>query len=403
MVALRSSPGERPSSFRRVFPLVVFGLVALLIASCGTQHSGAPTGAEGPPPPPKPPSVQLTPVDGAQGVSPTGAVTATATNARITKVVMTSATGERVEGSVAAQGAGWSVGEPLGYGKTYTLEVAAQGSGGQLITKRSQFSTLEPEHTTYVSMNPVDGQTVGVGQPLAFYFSEDAPPPDKKRAEQAIRIRTEPHVEGAFYWFDNREVHWRPEEYWKPGTTVTIDVDVYGKDLGGGVYGQADRTATVTIGDSVVLRADGASHRMSVEVDDRVVRTIPISIGQPSFPSHNGVHVVMRKSPTYLMDSRTYGLPLDEGGYKTEVKWAVRISNGGEFLHAAPWSVAAQGERNVSHGCINMSTADAKWVYDLLDKGDVVKITNSGGPPLPSWDGFGDWQVPWSEWVGGNR
>ena len=103
------------------------------------------------------------------------------------------------------------------------------------------------------------------------------------------------------------------------------------------------------------------------------------------------------------MDSTTYGLPLDQGGYRTEVKWAVRISNGGEFLHAAPWAAGDLGQRNVSHGCINMSNADAKAVYDLLKKGDVVEITNSGGPELKSTNGFGDWQVPWDEWLSGNR
>ncbi|WP_310270168.1 L,D-transpeptidase [Haloactinomyces albus] len=375
----------------------------MTIAGCGStsgSRTGSPTTA--PPEPPKPPSVRLAPADGAQDVSPVGTIEATASNATITEVAMTNSSGEKVDGSVAPDGTSWAVGEPLGYGKTYTLEVSARGPNDRLITERSKFTTLTPEHTTYVSMNPLDGQTVGVGQPLAFYFSDDAPPPDRKRAEKAINISTDPHVEGAFHWFDDREVHWRPKEYWEPGTKVTINVDVYGKKLGDGLYGESDRTATVTIGDSVVLRADGASHQMSVEVNGEVVRTIPISMGRSSFPSHRGVHVVMRKSPTYLMDSTTYGLSLDEGGYKTEVQWAVRISNGGEFLHAAPWSVADQGERNVSHGCINMSTSDAKWVYDLVKKGDIVKITNSGGPPLQSWDGFGDWQIPWSEWVQGN-
>ncbi|WP_246195574.1 L,D-transpeptidase [Halopolyspora algeriensis] len=378
--------------------------MATVLAGCaGSPGSGAGSPTASPSASPRPPSIRFTPVDDAQDVPPKGTIKAVASHATITEAVMTNASGEKVDGSLAPDRTSWSAGEPLGYGKTYTLAVTARAANGRTITERSEFSTLTPEHTTYVSMNPLDGQTVGVGQPLAFYFSDDAPPPDKKRAEQAITVRTDPHVEGAFYWFDDREVHWRPREYWEPGTTVHVDIDVYGRNLGNGVYGKSDRTATITIGDSVILRADGASHRMSVEVDGEVVRTIPISMGRPSFPSHNGVHVVMRKSPTYLMDSTTYGLSLDEGGYKTEVKWAVRISNGGEFLHAAPWSVADQGKRNVSHGCINMSTSDAEWVYDLLDKGDVVKITNSGGEQLPPWDGFGDWQIPWSEWVQGNH
>ncbi len=403
MMPVRHAVGGFSLVFRRTVATTVLGLVAVLVAGCsGGSHAvprdTAPPASQGPPAP----AVHVTPADGADDVSPIAPIKATAQHARITKVVMTNAHGERVEGRIAEDGASWSVGEPLGYGKTYTIAVTAKGRDGRVVTERSEFTTLTPEHTTYVSMNPVDGQTVGVGQPLAFYFSENAPAPDKERAEQAISIKTDPAVEGAFYWIDDREVHWRPKEYWQPGTTITVTVDVYGKNLGNGVYGEADRSATIAIGDSVILRADGATHRMSVEVNGEVVRTIPVSLGSPKHPSHNGVHVVMRKHPTYVMDSRTFGLPLDEGGYKIETKWAVRISNSGEFLHSAPWSVAAQGKRNVSHGCINMSPADAKWVYDLVQKGDVVEITHSGGPPLPVWDGFGDWQLSWEQWLRGN-
>lgn len=272
------------------------------------------------------------------------------------------------------------------------------------MTQRSTFTTLQPRAQTYVSMNPVDGETVGVGQPVAFYFSKNAPPPDKAKVEQAIRVTTEPHVDGAFYWYNSREVHWRPQHFWQPGTQVTVDADIYGKDLGYGVYGQEDRHSSFRVGDAVVLRADGANHQMSVEVNGRVQQTVPVSLGKPEAPSSNGTHVVTTKYPDYVMDSSTFGVPADApGGYRTDVKWAVRISNSGEFLHAAPWSVAQQGHANVSHGCINMSNADAKAVYDLLKKGDVVEITNSGGPELKSTNGFGDWQVPWDEWLSGNR
>ncbi|QGK69102.1 L,D-transpeptidase family protein [Allosaccharopolyspora coralli] len=369
----------------------------MLVAGCGGGPTGEGAGPEAPPP-----RVEFSQPDGAQGVPPTAPVNATVSNGTITEAVMVNDDGKQVDGAIAEDGLSWTAGEPLGYGKEYTLTVTADGGNGP-VTQQRAFTTVQPDAQTYVSMNPLDGQTVGVGQPLAFYFSADAPAPDKAKAEEAIKIHTEPAVDGEFYWFDDREVHWRPREFWQPGTEITINAQVYGKDLGNGVWGQEDRSATVTIGDSVILRADGASHQMSVEVNGQVQRTIPVSLGKPEFPSNNGTHVVTEHHATKLMDSSTYGLPVEQGGYMTEVDWAVRISNGGEFLHAAPWSVADQGRRNVSHGCINMSDADAKWVYDLLKKGDVVEITNSGGPDLRSWDGFGDWQVPWEEWVQGNR
>lgn len=397
MKVLRN-PGGGSARVSRWLACLVLGLIAVLVTACGGSGASGQNEQSTPDP-----VVQFSPEDGAEGVSPADPVSVTVQHGKIDEAVLTNDEGEEIPGEVSEDGTKWTVGQKLGYNRTYTLEVTVRGEGGSTVTEKAEFSTINPENQTYVSMNPLDGQTVGVGQPLAFYFSSDSPAPDKEKAEQAIKIQTEPAVEGAFYWFNDREVHWRPKEYWKPGTTVRVSIDVYGRDLGNGVWGEEDREATINIGDSVILRADGATHQMTVEKNGEVLRTIPVALGKPDFPSNNGVHVVTEHHATKIMDSTTYGLPLDQGGYRTEVKWAVRISNGGEFLHAAPWAAGDLGQRNVSHGCINMTDEDAKWVYDLLKKGDVVIITNSGGPDLRPWDGFGDWQIPWEQWVQGNK
>jgi lipoprotein-anchoring transpeptidase ErfK/SrfK len=211
-------------------------------------------------------------------------------------------------------------------------------------------------------------------------------------------------VEGAFYWFSNKEVHWRPMDFWRPGTKVVVDINVYGKDLGNGIFGEEDRHITFNIGDAVIAEADGASHHMVVKINGVVAREMPVSLGKPKAPSSNGVHVVTEHHPTKIMDSSSYGVPVDSpDGYRTTVEWAVRISNGGAFVHSAPWSVADQGRRNVSHGCVNASPQNAKWFFDTVKKGDVVIIRNAGGPDLQSWDGFGDWQIPWPQWVAGGQ
>ena len=49
----------------------------------------------------------------------------------------------------------------------------------------------------------------------------------------------------------------------------------------------------------------------------------------------------------------------------------------GEFLHAAPWSVSAQGSYNVSHGCVGMSTDNAAWLFNLTHRGDPVEVTGT--------------------------
>jgi lipoprotein-anchoring transpeptidase ErfK/SrfK len=341
----------------------------------------------------------MNPADRTMDVSPIAPIGVSVTNGTLERVSMANPAGEEVDGELAADDTSWKATEPLGYGKTYMITSTATGRTGEPVNRTTSFTTLQPRALAYPSMNPLDGQTIGVGQPLAIYFGEAIE--NKQAAEDSIRIETDPRVEGAFYWFSDSEVHWRPKEFWAPGTTITMDIDIYGKDLGNGVYGEEDRQATFTVGDSKIAYADAASHQMTVEINGEVVRTIPISMGEPKFPSNNGIHVVTEQHRSYKMDSSTYGLMPDEGGYVTTVEYASRISNGGEFVHAAPWSAGAQGERNVSHGCINMSTENARWFYDTFGKGDVVIQTNTGGPQLQPWDGFGDWQIPWEQWQTG--
>ncbi|WP_233440122.1 L,D-transpeptidase [Lentzea atacamensis] len=339
--------------------------------------------------------------NGAVDVSPGLPVIATAADGKLTEVKLTNPEGKVVEGKMNPESTQWTNTEPLGYAKTYKLVATATGEDGKPQTKESSFTTVKPRTLTYVSTNPMDGTTIGVGQPLAFYFDE--PVADKVAAEKMLEITTEPKVEGAFYWFNKKEVHWRPEKFWKPGTKITMHIKVYGKHVGDGIYGQEDRTITTTVGDEVIHEADGQTHQVITKVNGQVVRTMPTSMGKPADATPTGTYVLMEKHSHMIMDSTTYGLALENGGYRTPVDWAYRMSNSGIFFHSAPWSIGDQGRRNVSHGCLNLSPENAKWVFDNSKQGDVVIVKNSGGPVLESWDGFGDWQVPWTQWVQGNR
>jgi lipoprotein-anchoring transpeptidase ErfK/SrfK len=383
--------------------LLVVGALSTLLVACSASAPNPGARQTTPPPPPPPPVASITtdPPDRALGVSPLAPITVTVVKGKLGQVTLTNPQGAPVIGQLEPDGTTWKTTEPLGYGKAYTINANAIGDDNRPVTITSSFRTVAPRTLTYPSINPIDGQTVGVGQPLAVYFDE--PIASKQEAEKSITVTTSPHVEGAFYWFSNKEVHWRPQQFWAPGTHVTVDIHIYGKDLGNGVYGQQDRTSHFTIGDAFIARADGATHQMTVEINSRVVRTMPISMGRPDFASANGVHVVTDRNATKVMDSTTFGLALDAGGYIAKVQWATRISNSGEFVHAAPWSVAQQGNSNVSHGCINLSPDNAKWFFDNVKKGDVVINANTGGPTLKPWDGFGDWQIPWGQWVSGNK
>ncbi|RZS30364.1 peptidoglycan transpeptidase precursor (ErfK-YbiS-YhnG family) [Herbihabitans rhizosphaerae] len=366
--------------------------------SSSPPSSGAPTSSSAP----KQLALALTPADRAADVAPGEPVTVAATDGKLNQVTLTGQDGRQVAGALSPDGTKWQSSEPLGYGKTYTTVAVAQGAGGGTQESRSTFNTARPKRQISLSVNPQDAQTVGVGQPLAFYFSSAVP--DKAAAERAIQINTTPAVEGAFYWMDNNEVHWRPKEFWKPGTKISINAAIYGKHLGGGVYGQEDKRSNVTIGDSVIIRADGGSHQMIVEINGAVARTIPISMGKRGHETPHGTYVVMSEHTNYVMDSSTYGVPIDSPqGYRTPVAVATRVSNSGIFYHSAPWSVKQQGHSNVSHGCINMSTDNAKWLQSISNRGDVFIVANSGGPALQSWDGLGVWQIPWEQWRGGGK
>lgn len=386
--------------------------LGVVVAACSTGAPAAeqPKAGDGKPaastsssqaPAVRPVALALVPADQAANVAPGEPVTVSATDGKLTEVVVTNSDGKPVAGQLASDGSNWRSTEGLGYGKAYTTKATAQGADGKTATAMSSFSTAKPRRQASLSMNPLDGQTVGVGQPLAFYFDTAV---DRAAAQKAIKITTTPQTEGGFYWLSDKEVHWRPRDYWKSGTKITINAGIYGRDLGNGVFGKEDRNAAITIGDSVIALADGQTHQLSVSINGAVARTIPISMGKKGHETPVGTYVLMGEYTNYVMDSSTYGVPVDSpAGYRTKIAYASRMSNSGVFYHSAPWSVRQQGHSNVSHGCLNMSTENAAWMQSIAQKGDIVIVQNSGGPKLEVWDGLGDWQIPWTQWLTGGK
>lgn len=346
------------------------------------------------------PKISASVKDGAVGVAVDQPVTVTAEDGVLGAVTMTNEEGKVVDGELSQDGLTWSTAENLGYNKRYTISARSLGLGG-VTTKQMAFETHSPANLTMPYLMPSDGSTVGIGQPIAVRFDEAIP--DRKAAEKAITVTTTPKVEGAFYWLNNREVRWRPEHYWKPGTTVKVEVDTYGVDLGGGLFGQGSTNTEFTIGDAVIATADDATKTLTVRVNGEVVKTMPISMGKDSTPTDNGIYIVGDRYADLVMDSSTYGVPVNSpDGYRTEVKFATQMSYSGIYVHGAPWSVGSQGYDNVSHGCLNVSTANAQWFYDNTKRGDIVEVVNTVGSTLSGTDGLGDWNIPWSQWRAGN-
>lgn len=228
------------------------------------------------------------------------------------------------------------------------------------------------------SFNPVNGSMVGVAKPIIINFQR--PIADRLMAEQAIHISSNPPVPGKFYWMSDSQVRWRPIDFWPANTTVAIDA--------------SGTRSTFRTGESLIATVDDATHQMTIARNGVLEKTFPVSLGKSKYETKNGTYYVLEKFADMVMDSSTYGVPVDSPeGYKLKVQDAVRIDNGGIFVHSAPWSVADQGKRNVSHGCINLSPANAQWFYDNFGSGDPVVIKNTAGGLYTQPDGAQDWQI----------
>jgi len=374
----------------------------------GTLTTAAPSSTA---PPVSRAVISTVPADAATGASVLEPVVVRAAGGTLEAVVMTNPEGAEITGVLSTDRTTWTSGEPLGYGRSYRIEAAARDSAGLAASASSSFTTVAPAGVIFPSFEPPpDRGQVGVGQPISVIF--DQAPPDKAAAEHALTVTSVPAQVGGWYWVDERTVHYRPQVYWQAGTRVTVDAKVYGLDLGGGLYGETDRTLNLTIGPAKIATIDDATKQMVVTIDGQVAREIPVSMGRDdsvtvdgeviSFVTPSGIYVAQEKYPVRQMSSASYGLPTSyDLGYDQAIPLAVRLSNSGIFAHSAPWSVADQGIRNVSHGCINMPPDAAQWFYDTFSYGDIVQVSGTSTQLAPD-DGYGDWNIPWDQWVQGS-
>lgn len=286
----------------------------------------------------------------------------------------------------------WRVTEPLGYGREYTL--TARDSEGQ--TVESTFETLTPSYKAEAYLMPSDME-VGVGQTVNVQFDISIPDAYKEAAEQTVTVTADPPTEGAFYWVNESQLRWRPKDHWQPGTKVHVEAKPFGVRLGQSTWGGDNVEADFTIGDEVIAYVDNNTKIMTVTKNGETVKTMPVSMGRDGgrWSTPPGTYIIGDKNPSMIMDSETFGLSHEQGGYRTKVNYATQMSYSGIYVHAAPWSVWAQGNTNTSHGCINVSTDNAKWFQDFVKRGDLVVVTNTTGPEFSPYDGLGDWNFDW--------
>jgi lipoprotein-anchoring transpeptidase ErfK/SrfK len=410
---------------------------ALALSACtsaGTTGSGASPGGTGTPSAPsatsqapsstassspvaEPVRITTTPT-AREHVNPTTPVTVTAANGTLSEVKLVNPAGKEVTGAYSSDHTSWHSTEVLGYSKTYHLSARAAGESGEATASaKHTFTTLTPDNMTMPYLNTVygsslqNGATYGVGMIPVVNFDE--PIANKKAAEKALTVTTSPHVDGSWYWVDDHSVHWRPQYYYQPGTKVTVTAKVYGVDVGGGMYGQADQTVSYKIGAKHVAIANAKTHKVKVYFNNKLMRTMPTSMGQGgTVQGKNGPIYLWTMPGTYtvighenpaIMSSDSYGLPKNSPlGYAPEkVYWSTKISTDGIYLHELDATVWAQGHENVSHGCLNLNHDNAEWYYKTSRVGDIVKVVHSGGPVLQVWQG-GDWTLSWSQWKAGS-
>ena len=318
---------------------------------------------------------------------------------------MTNPDGKVVAGAIAADGKSWAVGEPLGFGKVYTVAGTAKGTDGRQVPISGTFTTPGTDTQVRNTIRPTDDEQVGVAVPISVSFGVE--PQDREAIQKLVSITTEPAVEGAWAWLKLDDGRWamvyRTKDYWPAGTKVHVEAKLYGAKLAEGAYGAADITSDFTIGRNQVVVADVNSKEMVVKQDGVVVATYPASYGKgvdangnpdANLITRSGTHVVMEKFPEYLMNNPRYG-------YTNSLqRWAVRISNNGEFIHANPSSSDAQGNTNVTHGCLNLSLENGEAYYNTALYGDPVEVSGTDVQLGPEDGDWYLWAMPWDEWKG---
>jgi len=390
------SQSSNPPPINRRLALATLGLGVFapgLLAACGGTASKQAEKKETPAA-----HITFQPADAADNVVPIAPISVEVHDGWFQHVTLANSSGKPVAGAFNQDRTVYTTTEPLGYETTYTWSGSAVGHDGKAIPVAGKFSTVSPSKKIDGGFQLADGQTVGVAAPIIIQF--DSPISDKAAVEKAISVTTEPPVEGSWAWLPDEakgaRIHYRSREYYPAGTTVNVDAKFYGLPFGEGAYGAQDMSLKIQIGRKQVVKAEVSSHRIQVVRDEGVIMDFPCSYGEADKArnvTRNGIHVVTEKYSDFYMSNPAAGYT------NAHERWAVRISNNGEFIHANPSSAGAQGNSNVTNGCINLSTGDAEQYYGTAIYGDPVEVTGSSIQLSYSDGDIWDWAVDWDTWV----
>ncbi|GAA1974822.1 L,D-transpeptidase [Kitasatospora viridis] len=391
----------------------LLGAPVLLLAACESGSGGGSGGGAGagkaagsPAPRSSAAVITVSPADGTQGAPFTAPVTVTVAAGTLGEVTVTDQSGARIPGRLAPDGTSWTTTAPLSSGTRYAVAASATDKDKLVAAADTAFTTATPANTFVGYFTPEDGSTVGVGMPVSINFSK--PVTDRKAVQQAITVLADPGVEVAGYWYSSTRLDFRPEQYWAPGTKVTLKLRL--KDVAGaaGVYGTQSKDVSFTVGRAQTSVADLAAGTLTVTTDGRVSAVYPVIGGSPEHRTWGGSMVISERFTQTRMNSATVNLG-DEYDIP-DVPHAQRLTTSGTFIHGNYWSPAsAFGKANTSHGCIALRDVkgagdpgtDAARFFASSIAGDVVQVVNSGDRTVDPGNGLGDWNIGWADWKAG--
>jgi lipoprotein-anchoring transpeptidase ErfK/SrfK len=333
--------------------------------------------------------------DGADA-NPSQGITVTAAHGKLTNVTVRTS-GDAVTGTMSSDGESWRSTWALEVDTTYTVTATGKDATGHPISTTSQIRTMNPSSSFSTMIFEGSGQTYGVGMPIMLTFSH--PITDKAAVERSLELITSKPVVGAWYWDGSQQVYFRPRDYWPANTTVEFIGHLNGVEGAPGVYGTHTLSQTFSIGQSVIAVASTTSHETRIYIGGKLTYSWPISTGRATLPTPDGTYLTVDKNnPVRMIGGGPKGSP---GYYNELVNWAVRFTFSGDYYHAAPWSVVDQGYSNVSHGCVNLSPADAETYYQMAVPGDPITIANS--TKSGKWDdGWTEWFLSWDQYLAGS-
>jgi len=345
-------------------------------------------------------SITVSPANGKTNVPISAEIGFKISGGKVSAVAVKDAKGKAVAGALRDDGSSWVPSKPLKNKQRYAATVTATDDAGATATKSTSFTTMaKPGRQTGTGLYLFDDRTYGVAMPVVVEFVPGIKKADRAAVQKRMFVKTDPPQPGAWSWTSTgTQAYYRAPEFWKSGTKLTVRIAVGGLPTGGGRYGSQDRSASAKIGRSLVMKVENKTKKMTVVQDGQTIKTMPVSLGKKSTPSSSGTMVVMDKQTSTIFDTTdTDGA----AGYRETIEYAQRLTWSGQYIHSAPWSVGDQGRRNVSHGCVNLSPSNARWIFDKSLIGDPVTVSGTGDK-LVYGNGWTPWNVSWKEFIKGS-